>query len=104
YTTINYTLANLGTSPTSTLTTVGIYLSTDATVTTADTALNYLDVSSVPAGGSQDYVITNAYVTSAPGTYYLGVIADMNGLQAETDESNNVLVYSASVTVASGSP
>ncbi|MBI5561615.1 MAG: hypothetical protein HY894_09860, partial [Deltaproteobacteria bacterium] len=36
--------------------------------------------------------------TTAPGTYYIGAIADATNTNAETDETNNITV-SAAVTV-----
>lgn len=69
-----------------------LYLSTDSTITTADTKLgDVFESSSLTAGAS--LAISLAGNLSAPataGTYYLGVIADPTGAVAESNESNNV--------------
>jgi hypothetical protein len=68
-----------------------VYLSTDSTITTADTLVVSITGSSLADGGS--IPISKAIELSAPGnagTYYLGVIADPLGAITESSESNNV--------------
>ena len=67
---------------------VGLYLSTDSTVTTADQRVGGFDLSSFGAGGhqSQNVVFT---APSNPGTWYVAAIADTAGQVAESSESNN---------------
>lgn len=79
---------------------VGIYLSTDATITTADTLIGSRTVSSLTAGATSA-ASTNATVPStlAPGTYYLGVLADKNNIQPETNETNNALTKTGTITI-----
>jgi Ca2+-binding RTX toxin-like protein len=87
--TASITTSNLGGS--AGVSTTALYLSTDSTVTTADTVLTTFGV---PAIGS----LSSASVTAAlafpgnltPGTYFLGAIADINGQVTEENESNNL--------------
>ena len=70
---------------------VSVYLSSDATITTADTFLNSVPESSLPAGGS---ITINGLAISLPvaataGTYYLGAIADPAATMTEASETNN---------------
>jgi RHS repeat-associated protein len=98
--TVSDTVQNQGTSPTSSSFAIRYYLSTDATITTADSSMGIRNVSSLAAGASSsaDYTIT---VGSgfAPGTYYLGVMVDPTGLQPETDENNNIMVALGTITI-----
>src|SRR5712691_1807503 len=71
------------------------YLSTDPTITTADQLLATRTsglLTAYPASGYNDH--QNFSVTLpggvAPGTYYLGAMADYNNQISETNESNNV--------------
>lgn len=69
----------------------GIYLSADATITTADTLLALDDVAALGAGG---FSIESGKVTLpgdlAAGTYYIGVVADQPGAIGELSEANNI--------------
>ncbi len=79
---------------------VGIYLSTDATITTADTLIGSRTVSSLAAGAtSAASTIATVPSTLAPGTYYLGVLADKNSIQPETNETNNALTKTGTITI-----
>ncbi len=100
--TVEYDLANIG-AATARGFQRGVYLSTDATVTTDDTelpvggiglftltagsALHFTDQASLPAG-------------LASGTYWVGVIADVDDVVAESSEANNIAA--AQITVTSG--
>ncbi len=69
---------------------VGIFLSTDNIITTADTALGTLTFNAMLGNGgtSQGYnkiVPTNI----SKGVYYLGAIADSTDVVLESDETNN---------------
>jgi subtilase family serine protease len=79
----------------------GIYLSADATITTADQLLAIDDVASLLAGG---FSIETGKVTLpsglAAGTYYIGVIADYAKSVPEINEANNT---SASIAFTIGS-
>jgi hypothetical protein len=73
--------------------TVNYYLSTDATITTADTLIGSRVVSGALAAGASSSATTTVTVPGAlvPGTYYIGVIADATNAQVETNETNNAL-------------
>ncbi|MET4214343.1 hypothetical protein [Bradyrhizobium sp. LA2.1] len=98
------------------LTTAGIYLSTDATITTGDTLLTTLTTSSTLATVSQPgyYDLHTVTLTLpgnlAPGTYYVGGISDYNNQLTESNELNNsynavqIAVAAASGPAASQAP
>ena len=74
--------------------TTGIYLSTDSTITSADTLVTSVATSSLTAGGSVNQGTTLTFPGNlTPGTYYLGVLADYNGQLAESSESQQRLEY-----------
>ncbi|HBL17107.1 MAG TPA: hypothetical protein DD417_10275 [Elusimicrobia bacterium] len=69
---------------------VGVYLSQDPVITTADTLLYSRIVNGLAAGTSsigQENVALPANLSE--GTYYLGAIADYAGVIQESDETNN---------------
>ena len=73
---------------------VGIYLSTDPTVTTGDILIGSRSIASL-AGLSSNTAVTSVTVPSASvpaGTYYLGAIADDLGNVSESNENNNIAV------------
>jgi hypothetical protein len=82
---------------------IGLYLSTDATVTTDDVLLDQLTETSASNPGDS-FGVSGRSVTipasTADGTYRLGVIIDDQGEITESDETNNVA--SAALTVDSG--
>ena len=79
----------------------GIYLSTDATITKADTLLTLDDVAALAKGGfSLESGKVNLPSGLAAGTYYIGVIADQPGTVGELSETNNV---SPAVAITIGS-
>jgi subtilase family serine protease len=71
---------------------VGIYLSADETITTADRWIGSRSVASLASGATSTLdttvLIPNALV---PGTYYIGAIADYGNVVVEYDETNNTL-------------
>ena len=75
--------------------TARIYLSTDPTITTSDTVLATLTTSQTLATVSQPGYYDHQTVTVtlpgnlAPGTYYIGGIADYNNQVSESNEANN---------------
>ncbi|MBX9775397.1 MAG: M10 family metallopeptidase C-terminal domain-containing protein, partial [Xanthobacteraceae bacterium] len=86
---ISFTINNIGTAAAS-ASTAGIYLSTDSTITGADTLVTSIATSGLSAGGSANLGTPLTFPGNlAPGTYYLGVLADYNGQIAEGSESNN---------------
>ena len=83
-----WNVADIGFAPTA-ASTAGLYFSTDATITTADTHIR--DVA-VPAMASLDIVTVSGGVFDAPlapGTYYLGLLADNGSLIPESNEGDN---------------
>jgi hypothetical protein len=101
---------NLGNAVDATPTTAGIYLSTDATITTSDTLLTTLTTSATLATVSQPGYYDHQTVTVslpgnlAPGTYYIGGLADYNNHLTESNETNNAYnVVQITVTAAGGS-
>ena len=84
---------------------VGIYLSTDATITTADTLIQNKQIYTYLATGASKTVNFTASIPGSvtPGTYYLGAIADTNNAQPETDETNNGFA-GASMAVGNTAP
>jgi hypothetical protein len=73
---------------------VGLYLSTDSTITTADTLLATHSTPALSADGVTGYYDDQKFSvalpgTLAPGTYYLGAIADNAGQVIESNENNN---------------
>ena len=75
--------------------TARIYLSTDPTITTSDTVLATLTTSQTLATVSQPGYYDHQTVSVtlpgdlAPGTYYIGGIADYNNQVSESNEANN---------------
>jgi hypothetical protein len=77
-----------------TASTTGIYLSTDATLTTSDSLLMTVSSSALTAYGASGYydhetVSLMLPGNLAPGTYYIGGIADYTSVVAEGNETNN---------------
>ena len=71
--------------------TAGLYLSADATVTTADTLLASSAIGALNEGEMAWRTVTLGLPSNlTPGTYYLGAIADTAGQVAESEEGNNL--------------
>jgi Ca2+-binding RTX toxin-like protein len=87
--TFSYQVKNVGTD-TAAASTVGIYLSTDTNLTTADLRIGTVAAPSLAAGDSdsESIVLTLPSALQA-GTYYLGAIADYKKAVAEDNENNN---------------
>ncbi|MDO8413849.1 MAG: CARDB domain-containing protein [Gallionellaceae bacterium] len=98
--TVSNTVKNAGTKSTTTSTVVGIYLSTDATITAEDTLIVSRTVASLAAGASSS-ASTAATIPSglASGTYYLGAIADKDNAQSEFNEDNNAMKAPKTITI-----
>ena len=72
---------------------VGIYLSSDATITAADNLIGTRLVPSLPAGaGNSTAISVQIPTTLAPGTYYYGIIVDSGNDVVETLKTNNTVV------------
>ena len=107
--TVNFTLHDSATAAVGTSNT-GLYLSTDQTITTADTLIGTFHASSLAASGSQAESLAFALPANlAAGTYYLGAVADSSGQITESNETNNassavpVVVGNGSANTLSGS-
>ena len=88
-TTVSYNLNDIGQASAAASTT-GLYLSTDSAITNSDTLLATFSSPALDIGGSDSESIALSLPTNLKaGTYYLGVIADMNGQVAESNETNN---------------
>ncbi|MGA8145945.1 MAG: CARDB domain-containing protein, partial [Gallionellaceae bacterium] len=103
--TVTDTVANQGTSPTSASSfRVNYYLSTDATITAADTLLGGRNITSIAAGATNTAsTLVSVPAGLAPGVYYLGEIVDSGNAQPETNKANNALAtVTITVTAAGG--
>lgn len=99
--TVSSTVANSGGSGSGSFYNyTGLYLSTDAIITIDDHYLSQSGIYNLGAGqsltGTHYFTVPNSL---AAGTYYLGVIADRTNVINETDESNNTLLYSGTITI-----
>ena len=75
---------------------VGLYLSTDAVITTSDLRLAMRTVTSLAAGQTNSAVTAVTIpVSTMPGSYYLGALADDQNAINELDEANNTLASAA---------
>jgi Repeat of unknown function (DUF5648)/CARDB len=97
--TISYTLDNIGfgtigASPTKVL------LSKDTTITNGDTLLGSVLENEISGDSSnKDTVTVNIPINVAPGTYYIGAIADSNFNLSESVFSNNTSTNVVQITV-----
>jgi subtilisin family serine protease/subtilase family serine protease len=87
---ISHTAKNQGTGLTGS-SNVGLYLSTDAVITTGDTYLGTKWIGTMAIGQSRSNSTSVTIPTVTLGTYYIGAIADKDNGIAETDETNNGL-------------
>ncbi|MCF6324905.1 MAG: S8 family serine peptidase [Gammaproteobacteria bacterium] len=98
---VTYAVHNAGGSRTSSSSVVGIYLSSDADITTSDTRLGARYIPGLDGGGSRTQTASFRIPASlAGGNYYLGVIADYNNREAESNEDNNVGMVSTALQVS----
>jgi subtilase family serine protease len=67
----------------------GIYLSTDPVITTADRYLGSVYQYNLAGGAGATQGLGMTLPALAPGTYYVGAIADYNARNAESNEANN---------------
>jgi Ca2+-binding RTX toxin-like protein len=86
----NFTISNTGTAAAD-ASTAAVYLSTDNSITSADTRLGSAATPGLAVHGTDGESVALALPTNlTPGTYYLGVIADDGGQVTEFNENNNV--------------
>jgi RHS repeat-associated protein len=74
---------------------LGIYVSTDATITAADTRIYTTNITLSPGQTYMGNVNVTIPATLADGTYYVGAIIDAGSAVAESDETNNALAGNA---------
>ena len=82
-------------------TTTGIYISTDSVITSSDTFItSELSDASNAVGAVDSESVAFVVPTLASGTYYVGVIADVNQTEpGESDEANNASPSPVAITV-----
>ncbi|MCC7420972.1 MAG: hypothetical protein IT428_11885 [Planctomycetaceae bacterium] len=79
---------------------IAYYLSTDATITSADLRLKTVTRPALNAAGLQQWVESVAIPsTLATGNYYIGVIVDPSNTVVEISEANNILGESTSIRI-----
>ena len=96
-----WAVLNVGTLPSPSVR-VGVYLSTDADFTPSDFQLVGIQTLPLPAGGGRGTGARSVGIPTAlaAGEYWIGIVADMNGESAESDETNNVRKSKITVTAA----
>jgi serralysin len=85
-------VSNYGTSSGSVPTRARFYLSPDPELTAVDALIGARTVEPLPGGGMS--TATTALIvphTLAPGPYFMGAIADADGAEEESDETNNAM-------------
>ena len=99
---VAYVLSNDGTAEAGE-TQVGVYLSTDRSLSSGDLLVTRADADGVGAGESEDsdedVTVPNS---AAPGDYFLLFEADDRNTVSESDESNNTLALAFTVTGSGG--
>lgn len=75
---------------------IGLYLSTDARIDASDRYLGRRWIPGLTAGGNAPHrTIAPIPAGTAPGTYYIGAIADMYNVVPEANETNNASASNA---------
>ncbi len=87
----------------------GVYLSSDAGISTSDTLLQTVPESSTLSAGDQFGARifsrqVNVPGSVAPGTYWVGVILDNGNAVSETNEGNNTAAHQITVVGSSSKP
>ena len=100
---VTATLENIGNKDVGVLFTNRFYLSTDQTINGNDIFLGDAQESSV-ASGAVKVVRASLLVPSSvvSGTYYVGVIADVNGQVTDSNRANNVAAASSTTGLGTG--
>ena len=97
---VDYIIRNSGDSDFGSTGIAAVYLSTNSTITTSDTLLGDESFRDLTAGGSdsegQNFTIPGSL---APGTYWIGIIADTGDSISESDEGNNVSPSPIQITI-----
>jgi hypothetical protein len=83
---------------------LGLYFSSDATITTGDLFFAFCQISGLAAGSSTTCSGPVTIPASlSPGVYFVGVIADDQGTVGESNETNNTAL-TGPITVTAASP
>ena len=98
--TVQYRIDNIGTDYSGSFY-WKLYLSTDSTITTADTFVDEFSESSISGGSYRSGYEYNVPIPTGmnPGYYYLGLIADNRGGVNELDETNNIVSSSSRINI-----
>lgn len=88
---VNNTAQNIGSDICSANSRIGIYLSTDDTITTDDTLIHWRNIGiPEPLTAVPEYASITIPGTTETGPYYIGAIVDYTEVQRELDETNNI--------------
>jgi len=86
---VGFSVNNIGTGGAA-ASNAGVYLSSDSTITTSDTPIGSFSAGALTAGQSATASLSVALPSNlAPGTYYMGAVADSGNAIAESNEANN---------------
>ena len=102
--TVSYEVQNIGMAVAGAATSK-VYLASNSTISTSDTVLATISDAALAAGTSRtDSMTINLPSELAPGTYWIGAIADTDNQVAESDEANNTttpvqITVTASISV-----
>jgi hypothetical protein len=91
---VNFDESNLGVAATALPHTVGVYLSLDSTITTADTLIGTYNSPPPSWLFYSGFSVNNGIYATLPsnlptGTYYVGLVDDINNQVTESNEANN---------------
>nr|CRH07959.1 Putative RTX toxins and related Ca(II)-binding proteins. 20% identity to sraP Serine-rich adhesin for platelets [Candidatus Magnetococcus massalia] len=97
--TLTYMVENEGSASTGTSSSHRIYLSTNSTISSADTLLTTDSTWTLSSGYGQTKSKTVSLPDNLNGgqTYYLGIVADYDGEVSESNESNNISTVAITV-------
>jgi Ca2+-binding RTX toxin-like protein len=100
---VSFTVSNTG-HASADASTAAVYLSTDASITSADTLLG---TAATPLLASLAGDLENVAITLpsnlTPGTYFIGVVADDAGQVTESNENNNVSAPATAIILGNNS-
>jgi len=95
---LNFNVTNQGTAASNAFR-VGFYLSPDTTITAGDRLLfSFMHVSLVPGDSRNSGAAVTIPPSTAPGTYFIGPLADDQNAILESDETNNFKSTTLTVT------
>lgn len=97
---VTYTVKNLGSNGASAFY-IGLYLSTDSTITTTDKLLGTVYMKNGLAGGASFGGTVSLIIpgSTTPGSYFLGAYSDFSNKVPEGNETNNGLAMTTAIQV-----